>query len=78
MSLLVLRPLNGESQLVRLVNRTFDVTVGNRTFQSNAAMAKQAELFPQFASQLAELDCEIAVYGDGLLPYIARLMSSPS
>lgn len=53
----------------------FDVTVNDRTFQSNAAMAKQAELFPQFATQLADLDCEIRVFGDGLLPYIAQLMT---
>lgn len=53
---------------------TFDVTVNEQTFTSNAAMAKQAEIFPQFARQLAELDCTIRVYGDGLLPYIAHQM----
>lgn len=55
---------------------TFDVTVNDRTFKSNAAMAKQAELFPQFAMQLAELDCEIYVFGDGLLPHIARTLTT--
>jgi hypothetical protein len=54
---------------------TFNVTVNGRTFQSNAAMAKQAELFPQFAMKLADNDCEIRVFGDGLLPYIAQLMT---
>jgi len=52
----------------------FDVWVGNRKFRTNAAMGKQAELFEQFARNLAEMDCEIAVYGDGLLPYIAHKM----
>jgi hypothetical protein len=52
----------------------FDVWAGNRKFRTNAAMGKQAELFEQFARNLAELDCEIAVYGDGLLPYIAHKM----
>lgn len=52
----------------------FDVWVGNRKFRTNAAMGKQAELFEQFARTLTDLDCEIAVYGDGLLPYIAHQM----
>lgn len=56
-------------------NWSFDVTVGDKTFQSNAAMAKQAELFPHLARDLANLDCEIGVYGYGLLPYIAQIMA---
>lgn len=55
---------------------TFDVSVGDRSFKSNAAMAKQAELFPQFCSHLTDLGCEFAVFGDGLLPYIAQRMST--
>lgn len=50
---------------------TFEVNVAGRTFVTNAAMAKQAEQFPLFVSSLIE-DCEIAVFGDGLLPFIAR------
>lgn len=55
---------------------TFDVTVGDRTFSSNAAMAKQAELFPLLLNELVELDCEIRVYGEGLLPYISELYAA--
>jgi hypothetical protein len=55
---------------------TFDVTVGDRTFKSNAAMAKQAEIFPMVAKNLADLDCEIYVFGDGLLPYIAHNLTT--
>ena len=57
-------------------NWTFDVTVGDRTFKSNAAMAKQAEAFPILANNLAELGCEIYVFGDGLLPYIAHNLTT--
>lgn len=53
-------------------SRTFEVMVNDKTFLTNAAMAKQAELFQQFAENLADAGCEIAVYGDGLLPYIAH------
>jgi len=37
-------------------------------------MAKQAEVFPFHASELANLDCIITVNGQGLLPAIARQM----
>lgn len=58
-------------------NWTFDVTVGERTFKSNAAMAKQAEQFPILAAALVnDCDCEIAVFGDGLLPHIARNLTT--
>ena len=56
----------------------FDVTVGNRTFKTNAAMAKQAELFPQFVVQLIDLGCELKVYGDGLLPAVVEEMMAAS
>jgi hypothetical protein len=55
----------------------FDVTVNDRTFSTNAAMAKQAEIFPQFATTLADLDVVIKVYGDGLLPYIVHQQTQP-
>lgn len=54
---------------------TFDVTVNEKTFTTNAAMAKQAELFPQLANSLSELGVEIKIYGDGLLPFIAHAIS---
>jgi hypothetical protein len=58
-------------------NWTFDVTVKDRTFKSNAAMAKQAEQFRYLAADLVEnCNCEISVFGDGLLPYIAQQMST--
>lgn len=59
-------------------NQSFEVCVNERTFRTNAAMARQAEIFPQFAQQLADLDVEIKVYGDGLLPYIAHCMTRAS
>lgn len=58
-------------------NWTFDVTVFDKTFKSNAAMTKQAEQFPHLAKALAEeCGCEIHVFGDGLLPYIAQKIST--
>lgn len=58
-------------------NWTFDATVGDRTFKTNAAMAKQAEQFPILAAALVnDCDCEIAVFGDGLLPHIARNLTT--
>lgn len=56
--------------------QAFDVTVNETTFQTNAAMAKQAELFPQFADQLAAIGVSIKIYGDGLLPFIAQTLCS--
>lgn len=53
----------------------FEVTVNDRVFITNAAMAKQAEIFPTFAQSLADLDVVIKVYGDGLLPFIAHAMN---
>lgn len=53
---------------------TFDVYACGRKFRTNSAMAKQAEVFPIVATELANLDCEIRVYGDGLLPAIAHAM----
>ena len=55
---------------------TFDVTVNGKTFKTNAAMAKQAELFPQFMEALTDLNCEVAVYGNGLVPYIAKQLAT--
>ena len=57
---------------------TFDVNVGNRVFKSNAAMAKQAELFPLLLAELVELGCEIKMYGEGLLPYIFHSIAAKS
>jgi glycosyltransferase involved in cell wall biosynthesis len=54
----------------------FDVTVGDKTFRTNAAMAKQAEIFPMFAQRLADLDVRIRVFGEGLLPYIAKHLTT--
>jgi hypothetical protein len=55
---------------------SFEVSVGEKTFKTNAAMAKQAELFPQFAQTLADLDVVIKVYGEGLLPHIAHTLTT--
>lgn len=74
----------GEQQHAAPQSRTdqekwqFDVFVGDRKFRTNAAMGKQAELFEGFAWDLANLGCEISVYGDGLLPYIAQHMAAHS
>lgn len=52
-----------------------NVTVANMTFTTTAAMAAQAQKFPQLANQLADLDCVITVHGRGLLPAIAHVMA---
>jgi uncharacterized Rossmann fold enzyme len=52
----------------------FDVTLGVQTFRTNAVMAKQAEIFPSHAAELANLGCVITVNGEGLLPAIAKHM----
>ena len=59
-------------------NASFEVTVNDRVFRTNAAMARQAEIFPQFAQTLADMDVEIKVYGDGLLPHIAHCIARAS
>tara|TARA_R110000868_G_scaffold340880_1_gene601735 strand:+ start:12377 stop:14476 length:2100 start_codon:yes stop_codon:yes gene_type:complete len=52
----------------------FDVNIGEQTFRTNAVMAKQAEIFPSHAAELANLGCIITVHGKGLLPAIAKHM----
>jgi hypothetical protein len=37
-------------------------------------MVQQVKDFEALAAELAELDCEIHVHGDGLLPHLAKMM----
>lgn len=59
-------------------DRIIDVTLGGRSFRSAPWMVAQVEEFQQTAAELRDLDCEIAVFGDGLLPWMARLLAAPS
>ncbi len=54
----------------------FEVGAFDKRFWTNAAMARQAEIFPQFAQQLLALGVEIYVHGDGLLPHIAQSLAA--
>lgn len=53
-----------------------EALVGNRRFKAAAWMIRQVQEFQMTAQYLADLDCEIHVHGDGLLPYTAWLMST--
>lgn len=52
----------------------FDVTFNDTIYSTNAAMAKQAEVFPKHVYDLTELGCIITVNGEGLIPDIAKHM----
>ena len=57
-------------------NHSFEVCAYDRKFFTNAAMARQAEIFPVFAQQLTELGVQIDLYGDGLLPHIVQSLTA--
>lgn len=50
------------------------IVCAGRKFVCSFAMFKQAEVFPRFASMLADFGCTVSVNGDGLLPTVARQM----
>jgi len=52
-----------------------EVELNTRRFLCARWMAHQADEFKNIACQLT--DCEIAVYGTGLLPYMAKLLFDP-
>lgn len=52
-----------------------DVYVDGRKFASSPWMYRQAQAFQEQARLMGRLGCEIEVYGDGLLPWLARAMS---
>lgn len=52
-----------------------EVAVEGRVFRCSVAMAAQAQHFQPVAEMLANLDCEITVHGDGLIPHIANRMT---
>lgn len=56
--------------------KRLEIVCAGRKFRCSFAMYKQAAIFPQFAAMLAEMDCTITVHGEGLLPTIAREMTS--
>lgn len=64
------QPENDNDEVIR-------VEVNGHSFLCARWMAHQADEFKNVALQLAEQDCLITVAGDGLLPYIARLMTNP-
>lgn len=62
------QPMNNSDEMTH-------VAVDGRVFNCSLTMAAQATSFQRVADMLAELDCEITVHGDGLIPHIAqRLM----
>lgn len=57
------------------VDELTTVAVDGRVFKCTVTMAAQANSFQKVSEMLADLDCEIHVYGDGLIPHIARCMT---
>lgn len=53
------------------------VFVGDREFICAPWMIKQAQEFQNQAAKLTSLGCELTVTGDGLIPYVASLMTPP-
>jgi Protein of unknown function DUF115 len=51
-----------------------DVVVNGRPFKSTPWMVTQTNQWQDLANQLRQLDCEVTVHGDGLLPYVAWAM----
>ncbi len=52
-----------------------DVWVAGRKFVTSPAMFRQAQQFQSWAQHLIGMGCEIEVFGEGLLPWIARSMN---
>ena len=57
-------------------DQTVNVVVQGQSFKAATWMVKQAQQFQELALQLADADCVITVAGDGLIPFIAKCMSS--
>lgn len=67
---------NGEGHVMKQTMNRNDpvctITAYGTDFLCSAAMAKQAEQFPELANNLMDLGCIITIDGDGLLPTIVR------
>jgi hypothetical protein len=50
------------------------IFVNDREFITNPWMANQVEGFKEQVEQMVPHGCEVNVYGDGMLPYVAKLM----
>jgi Protein of unknown function DUF115 len=48
------------------------IRCAGRQFSCSFPMAKQAEVFPEFAAKVADFGCTLTVNGDGLLPHLAK------
>lgn len=55
-------------------HRTLEVKAAGETFRCAPWMVSQAEDFKGITKALVENDCTVSVYGDGLIPAIAREM----
>lgn len=55
-------------------DRSSEVIVGDRTFQSCPWMTAQVNEFQTVATVLADEGSQITVHGDGLLPFVAKCM----
>lgn len=56
--------------------KRLEIVCAGRKFRCSFAMYKQAEAFGAFTAMLAEFGCTITVHGDGLIPTIAREMTT--
>lgn len=54
--------------------RITEVICGGQTFTTTAVLKAQAQGFQLLAAALTEQGCAVAVYGDGLIPTIAKMM----
>jgi len=57
-------------------DRVVDCVAGGRKFRSALWMIAQAQEFQELARQLVAAGCVITVHGDGLLPHVAREIST--
>jgi uncharacterized Rossmann fold enzyme len=59
-------------------DRALDIVCEGRKFKCAPWMVTQANDFIELANMLVEQDCLITVGGDGLIPYVARMMATPT
>ena len=72
--------LNGENhaypQVLNSGEKTLEAIVGERKFLTSGWMVRQVNDFLGLVRVLIDLDSEVHVYGDGLLPHTARCVAS--
>lgn len=58
-------------------DKVIEVVMNDNKYQTAPWMATQVEHFRALAQELIEKGCVITIHGEGLLPDVARLMSTP-